>query len=487
MNLPKYTAGFTLYRATNVYHEHGASAGMEFVQMTDSEHQVLPATKICEPIYNTKTGYTGEICYYTGMGGGGGKGPVCYPLCKEGFSCCAGNICTDTDTDSANCGGCGVTCLYTNVYGGYSVGACHNGKCIDIYSDQNNCGKIGNTCTEGNICCNGSCLSTTDYINDSNNCGSCGFICEETESCCNGTCCSGTCCNGTTCSDTESDSNNCGTCGNSCMTGQNCCNAMCCSGTCCGSNCCTSNEICCNGNCMPAANQLPSSSNYILFAPDSTGACQNIEGLTVTLQVSEEMSAGSWWGGFSVQLNAYPPNSQTIWMQYVFIMTWGLIETSIQYWDSVSNQVVGSWNYGFLANNISNTLSAGQSLIISLNNDPSGNGNIIGANFMVTDPSGYPMASQDMPVPSNFQLPMQGFEVNVVGPDNGNSTGFSSGAGLITYETSGQQLCIQGTQGDLPGEGCTGVNYALITAETSNISYGSIPCCGSTLWQNFSS
>jgi hypothetical protein len=486
MNLPQFTAGHALYRTANIYREYGGIAEVEIIQTGDDLYSVVPATKICKWICNVE-GHCGYDCFYTGGAGNGGRGPVCSPACKEGFSCCAGDICTDTGSDPANCGGCGVTCLYTNVYGGYSVGACSNGKCVNTSNDNNNCGRIGNTCTGGNNCCNGTCLAPNDFISDTNNCGSCGFICAAGETCCNGVCCGGTCCNGVTCSDTGSDPNNCGGCGNQCMPGQNCCNGMCCSGTCCGSSCCTNNDICCNGNCMPPADQLTSNSNYILFAPDPTGACQNIEGLTVTLQVSEEMNSGSWWGGWSLQLNAYPPNSQTIWMQYVMVMTWGLVETSIQYWDSVSNQVVGSWNYGFLENNISNTLSPGQSLVISLNYDPSGNGNIIGANFMITDTSGYPMASGGMSVPANFQLPIQGFEVNVVGPDNSASTGFSSGAGLITYETSGQQLCIQGTENDLAAGGCSNVSYALITAETSNISYGSIPCCGSTLWQNFSS
>lgn len=79
----------------------------------------------------------------------------------------------------------------------------------------------------------------------------------------------------------------------------------------------------------------------------------------------------------------------------------------------------------------------------------------------------------------SYQFPIVAFEVNVVGPDNSSNSAFSSGAGTITYESSGQ-LCVEG---GLP-KSCSG--NRTFTAETSNANYAIIgpPCCGSSLQQS---
>jgi hypothetical protein len=128
----------------------------------------------------------------------------------------------------------------------------------------------------------------------------------------------------------------------------------------------------------------------------------------------------------------------------------------------------------------SNTIPAGYLFEIALNES---NGNVTSATFTVTDertrtPVGTPVT---VPVPSAYQFPIVAFEVNVVGPDNLSNSAFSSGAGQITYKSSGQ-LCVEG---GLP-ESCSG--NGTITGETSNATYGTIgpPCCASQLTQSLS-
>ncbi len=88
--------------------------------------------------------------------------------CGTGFcvgkaaACCGGTTCTSTDTDSNNCGGCGIHCT--------APSTCSGGSC--------NCG--GSACTGSQTCCTNSCR---DLTSDRLNCGSCGAPCANGFTC----------------------------------------------------------------------------------------------------------------------------------------------------------------------------------------------------------------------------------------------------------------------------------------------------------------
>jgi hypothetical protein len=146
--------------------------------------------------------------------GPSGKAP---PTCSAGQLVCApasGNaFCTNLQTDSANCGACGVACpnpagstqiqcvagsCQTNCGGGYSstskvvCGASGGGApdagapalyCADLTANHDNCGKCGNACGSTEVCRNGACDACpvaqcsnvcVDTQHDPANCGACG-------------------------------------------------------------------------------------------------------------------------------------------------------------------------------------------------------------------------------------------------------------------------------------------------------------------------
>ena len=75
-----------------------------------------------------------------------------------------------------------------------------------------------------------------------------------------------------------------------------------------------------------------------------------------------------------------------------------------------------------------------------------------------------------------LEFPINSFEVDVLGPPDGNFAGFVSGAGVIKYRVlRGQLTC---TSGGLPPSPCTPQwPRSGTSSETSNISYG--PLCPS--------
>jgi hypothetical protein len=289
-----------------------------------------------------------------------------------------------------------------------------------------------------------------------------------------------------------------------CPPGQCCCDPetnFC--AECCGGFCCPPGQACFNGCCATNTGglTLSSNSNYLL-----SNGCQNIQGLKISFLVTEPMIATvtgtNSVGGFTIQLNAYSPNNVTpaggsYWMQYIFWIHGdnnpggNQIDTQVEYWNfndpnlcannaPSGENVCGGQN--IVSGRDSTTIPAGYLFEIALNDDS--NGNVTSATFTVTDtsnPGGTPVGTPvTVPVPSGYQFPIVDFEVNVVGPDNLSNSAFSSGAGIITYQSSGQ-LCVEG---GLPG--CSG--NPIFTGETSNARYGTIatPCCASELTQSLS-
>jgi hypothetical protein len=76
--------------------------------------------------------------------------------------------------------------------------------------------------------------------------------------------------------------------------------------------------------------------------------CNNLQNLSVFLEVTEDISTTDG-GGWSLQLNCYPPageycqTSQVNWFQYIVIVQGGNLSYYIQYWANG----VGSWPSGY--------------------------------------------------------------------------------------------------------------------------------------------
>lgn len=261
--------------------------------------------------------------------------------------------------------------------------------------------------------------------------------------------------------------------------------------------------------------------------------CQNLSGLTVRLQVTEDLVTLEDTG-FSLQLNSYPPmgaitpNStpettfpggvvgQLEWFQYVLIVANNRISFEIQYWASAkSYQSAGPggnppeirWPPGYTPNpadtspwlpvfpggalagtvvgsTSSNKVPAGSVITIQLATD--GSGNVTGATFSITDPSGNVQSASTQPwqnyagqpEPANYGLfPIYGFQLDLVSVP-GLPVMFTSGAGTLTYSVSSGVLSVQTVNT------CGGSQQG--TTENSNIVYqGVSPAAGSTVSQAF--
>ena len=298
---------------------------------------------------------------------------------------------------------------------------------------------------------------------------SCGICCPRGQVNCYGECVN-----------LNTDPANCGGCGNVCGPGAFCAPPCSC----------------------PSAGVTSSANNALLYSGNCNTPIQN---LTVSFLVTKDMistvTGTNSVGGFDIQLNAYNP-AGTYWMQYI-IWVHGdnqqggnLIETQVQYWNPNDPNVCwpGGPNvcsaYAPIVTGLdSTTIPAGYRFEIALNDS---NGNITSATLTVRDtynndqPVGNPVT---VPVPSAYQFPIVDFEVNVVGPENLSTSTFSSGEGIINYQSSGQ-LCVEGAGPPLSG-GCSG--NGIFTGEKSNANYGAIGpvidstgedgCCGSSLYQ----
>ena len=98
----------------------------------------------------------------------------CGNACGSGSQCCS-STCADTVSSLANCGGCGKLCAPANVTGAVCAGgACGYSACVagrsdcdgvksngcetDTSSDAANCGKCGLVCGFGSTCVNSACV-----------------------------------------------------------------------------------------------------------------------------------------------------------------------------------------------------------------------------------------------------------------------------------------------------------------------------------------
>jgi hypothetical protein len=176
-------------------------------------------------------------------------------MCLPPYTTCIDG-CTDTSSDTSNCGSCGNDCGpgFSCTDGECTcAGTVCGDACVDIGSDDSNCGDCGNTCGVGFDCVGGDCTcprtvcgSTCVSLSTSeNHCGSCGRSCGAGEMCC-----------GASCRTLSSDVANCGACGIACAAGHGCCGGSCvalpsdpmnCGG--CGITC-TAPLVCSMGSCV---------------------------------------------------------------------------------------------------------------------------------------------------------------------------------------------------------------------------------------------
>jgi hypothetical protein len=124
-----------------------------------------------------------------------------------GGSTLCGTSCVDTDTDPANCGGCGAPCASGEVCSAGTCGVtCLGGStlcgtsCVDTDTDPANCGGCGAPCPSGQVCGGGTCSLVctggttlcgsvcTNTSFDPANCGGCGRPCGASEACSGGAC-----------------------------------------------------------------------------------------------------------------------------------------------------------------------------------------------------------------------------------------------------------------------------------------------------------
>src|SRR5580704_8971130 len=184
--------------------------------------------------------------------------------------------------------------------------------------------------------------------------------------------------------------------------------------------------------------------------------CGNLQGLTVTFQVTEDMvTVGN--AGFGLQVNCFPQpglvvQGQTLnWFQYGLVIQNGNVGWFVEYWDT-NNALGAPWPSGYTPNPpntqpalpvipsdlgyttfasvSSSQILAGSILQIQLITD--NNGNVTQANFNYTDPGGT-LKPANFPLPSNGLFPIYGFQPVVVGPFGGAPTSFTSGGGTLTY------------------------------------------------------
>jgi hypothetical protein len=188
--------------------------------------------------------------------------------------------------------------------------------------------------------------------------------------------------------------------------------------------------------------------------------------------------------GYSIQLNGYslqPANMASAWQQYVIEVVDGYVLGLVQIW-SANLQLNTPDTPVFQAPVPSWPIAAGTRFRIQLKND--GLNNVTSVTFEVYDEIGALWASGSMNVSAVPELlalaPIAAFQVNIVGPINGESVTFSSGSGLITYTATNKFLPVGAVPA--PGEAPN-----IVTLESANTAYGFLPSLETTKFsQSFS-
>ncbi len=112
--------------------------------------------------------------------------------CADGLFAC-GVLCVDFQTDAANCGDCGITCVVPNAASMCIFGACEVGSCDNGWGDCD--GLPANGCETQNGCAAGEACTTECGSQGVTACEGCDAVCQlPAETCnavdddCNGSC-----------------------------------------------------------------------------------------------------------------------------------------------------------------------------------------------------------------------------------------------------------------------------------------------------------
>jgi hypothetical protein len=239
--------------------------------------------------------------------------------------------------------------------------------------------------------------------------------------------------------------------------------------------------------CPASAQTFGGASNDVF----GTTSCTPLTNITVTIQITEDLIGGQVAcpsntttpsvSKFAFQLNANSPPSTTafVWQQYIFGIS-GDIEGAVNNWTASglsTNSLVGTPAvpvYSALSQQA--VIPAGYTLTYTFLND--GSGNVTGVVYTVDDGTGHGYSQQQVltdfgATPSEL-APIVDLQLDLVGPGDGCSTTFVSGAGTITYSAStllesfpSIPACANGTT----------------TAESSNSVYASVSSAPSTTFE----
>ena len=211
---------------------------------------------------------------------------------------------------------------------------------------------------------------------------------------------------------------------------------------------------------------LGSNSNYFLYSPNGVGGCNHLIGLSVVIDVDEDIIGSD---GFGFQLNAY--SSQGSYdgaQQYVILRhpNASALVSVINNWQSKTTWLVNIQES--FANVQQQALPAGYRLGISLLNDAQGR--ITGARYTASDNRGRSIGDHTISIankPAQDLAPIVAFQLNFVDCINGGNTVLSSGSGTMTY-TASNLMSVLNTE-----PGC--VDWTYTTGETANSIYGKLP------------
>jgi hypothetical protein len=150
---------------------------------------------------------TGAFCF---DGGCAVPPAVCPPPQQPCSSGDGGSLCTNVQSDPANCGACnhpcdvGRDCVQAVCMPSCAPGLVHCGAatCVNLQDDPSNCGQCGAVCEPNGFCAQGSCHCAAGYtdcgaaaapqclllLSDPDNCGGCGARCQACEICEGGAC-----------------------------------------------------------------------------------------------------------------------------------------------------------------------------------------------------------------------------------------------------------------------------------------------------------
>jgi hemopexin len=225
---------------------------------------------------------------------------------------------------------------------------------------------------------------------------------------------------------------------------------------------------------------LGSNSNYI-FSSD----CKPLIDVTVTIDLTQHIgllangppSHGlSSASGYGWQLNCFSPKHETdAFQQYVIALVDGYLYGTVNNWKNLHQPLVDQWQLLVLS---IDTVPAHWKLRIALRNDDPGN--VTGVTFTVRGGEGETVAESDMAltdigVPAHDLAPIVAFELDFVGPANGESAELLLGAGTITY-TARSELTAMASPPPCAVDGFG-------TAERANTVYGLLPPNPATWFQ----